>query len=39
VLAFPLHAMLLFYPGGVKNIERDYPGIANAINSNFVGTR
>lgn len=29
-----LHAMLLFYPGGVRNIEREYPGIANAIDSN-----
>jgi hypothetical protein len=26
--------MLLFYPGGVTNITRNYPGIANAINGN-----
>jgi len=29
-----LNAMLLFYPGGVRNIPRDYPGITNAINGN-----
>lgn len=29
-----LNAMLLFYPGGVKNIPQDYPGITNAINGN-----
>jgi hypothetical protein len=27
-----LNAMLLFYPGGVKNIARNYPGAKNAIN-------
>jgi hypothetical protein len=29
-----LNAMLLFYPGGVTNITRNYPGITNAINGN-----
>jgi len=29
-----LNAMLLLYPGGVRNIPRDYPGIANAIKGN-----
>lgn len=29
-----LNAMLLFYPGGVRNILRDYPGVTNAINGN-----
>lgn len=27
--------MLLFYPGGVKNLARNYPNIANAINGHF----
>jgi hypothetical protein len=27
-----LRAMPLFYPGGVGLIERDYPGVADAIN-------
>ena len=26
--------MLLFYPGGVKNLARNYPGIKNAVNGN-----
>lgn len=29
-----LHAMLLFYPGGVRRIERDYPNLRNAIDIN-----
>jgi hypothetical protein len=29
-----LNAMLVFYPGGVGNIPREYPGITNAINGN-----
>lgn len=30
-----VNAMLLFYPGGVKNLARNYPNIANAINGHF----
>jgi len=29
-----LHSMLLFYPGGVRQIERDYPNLRKAIDGN-----
>lgn len=30
-----INAMLLFYPGGVKTLARNYPNLANAINDHF----
>lgn len=30
-----VNAMLLFYPGGVRNVAKNYPGLTNAINGNF----
>ena len=30
-----VNAMLLFYPGGVKNLARNYPDMGAAIDGNF----
>src|SRR5258708_11006683 len=30
-----VNAMLLFYPGGVKNLARNYPNLGSAIDGNF----
>jgi hypothetical protein len=30
-----VNAMLLFYPGGIRNVAKNYPGLPDAINGNF----